>query len=64
MRNSRRIPGEPFRYIAAENVSEDMQQTMNKFNVEGDGERGVPVRTAKPEDADRAGVKRKPSPLT
>lgn len=53
MTDSNRVPGYPMRYIAAKKLDEDMSANMHANDVQGDGQRGVPVRTAKPEDATR-----------
>jgi hypothetical protein len=63
VKESQRVPGYPMRYIGAKKIDEDLEQTMENYNVDGDGERGIPIRTAKPKDVEQIGVKRKPSPL-
>lgn len=63
MNDSERVPGYPMRYFGAVKVEDRAKNTMHKFDVSSDGERGIPVRTAKPEDAERLG-RTKPSPLT
>jgi hypothetical protein len=62
-KQSKRIPGEPFRYFNATDLAESDRETMAKLAVHGDGKIGVPVRTATTEDAKRIGDKPKPSPL-
>lgn len=61
--DSQRVPGYPMRYVGAKKLDEDRQRNAQKYNAHGDGEIGISVRTAKPDDADKVGVKRKPSPL-
>jgi hypothetical protein len=51
------------RYVGAKKLDEDRQRNAQKYNAHGDGEIGISVRTAKPDDADKVGVKRKTSPL-
>ncbi len=62
-KESKRIPGEPYRYFNATELAKLDKQAMEKVEVHGDGQMGIPVRTAKPEDAERIGDKPKPSPL-
>ncbi|MCL6446311.1 MAG: hypothetical protein K6T83_23175 [Alicyclobacillus sp.] len=62
MTDSQRVPGYPMRYIGAKNLDEDMDANLHRLDVDGDGERGIQVRSAAPEDAKRRG-RRKPSPL-
>ncbi|MDQ0189568.1 hypothetical protein JI721_01775 [Alicyclobacillus cycloheptanicus] len=59
---SERTPGYSFRRMGADRITAQAQEDLEKREVHGDGERGIPVRTATPEDAERAG-RRKPSPL-
>jgi hypothetical protein len=62
-KESKRIPGEPYRYFNATDLAEQDKETMAKMAVHGDGKMGIPVRTATSEDALRIGDKPKPSPL-
>jgi hypothetical protein len=63
VKESQRVPGYPMRYIGAKKLDEDMEDTRDKYNVDGDGERGIPVRLAKPDDVRKIGITGKPSPL-
>lgn len=63
MKPSERTPGYKFRPIGAVDMKEQRQHTLHVMEVEGNGEPGIDVRTAQPEDAKRAGERRKRSPL-
>lgn len=60
---SKRVPGEPFRYINAHDLKIQDEQMIKKMEVHNDGEIGIPVRTANAKDAEQIGDKPKPSPL-
>lgn len=63
MQKSERTPGYKYRPIASVDMKDERQQTLDVLAVDGNGERGIDVRTAKPEDAKKAGDRRKRSPL-
>jgi hypothetical protein len=62
-KQSHRTPGYSYRNISTKELEQNDNATMQKLEVHGDGERGIPVRTATPEDALRMGDKPKPSPI-
>lgn len=63
MTDSNRVPGYPMRYVAAKKLDDDMKESAHQYDVNGNGERGIDVRTAKPKDAQRA-PQGKPSSLS
>lgn len=63
MKQSQRTPGYKFRPVGAVDMKDQREQTMDVLAVHGNGERGIDVRTAKPQDAKRVGERPKRSPL-
>lgn len=62
MTDSHRVPGYPMRYVGTKKLDEDALENVHKHDVNGDGERGIPVRTAEASDAKET-PRSKPSPL-